>query len=315
MGLNRSPNGEKQQRPVKGLRYGIYDYPLLVYSKFIGGLTSELCDILDLKDNKELYISNDAVIFTNDSVILFKFVRFRIINESMQMDLVYGHAKDQHFDLLMDILSKADDIKQILFRYIFIINRAVGRFNPNITAKYIEFIEKGVKDLSINNPVSQRFLINCEHYKDDVILKHKNYALSIQFYLKNNMLCYDISYLYGASSDEDGKVIKFREITTIDKNALIKPDFLHAFLLNLYFYGDIDHEMVKSVDDFQFMDNSIIIPEDYNPLITTADEWIGETIVNMSSISTKSYNLDTIASSDDIDIYEDEEEVEDNGYE
>jgi hypothetical protein len=240
--MERSKNGEAKERPLKGLFYSMDDYPLQVYNVFISELFDEACIILEM--DKKFMLDNNLLIFDNDGIVLFKFVRLRLhADGELLMDFVEGTVKQFYFRFVSKVLNNAPRLNNLVFKYRYLMDKIKGKFNGALVADYIKMIELELKKLSPygSDNTSRKYIINCEKYiKNNILCKHHNYTYAIQFYYDKRFIRFNLCCLKGADIDEDKS--RFGEVDIICTGLIEDNNDIHTLLINLFYNGDIDEK-------------------------------------------------------------------------
>jgi hypothetical protein len=234
----RSKNGEAKVRPLNGLRFRTNDAPLVVYSNFVMDLTNEICDLFPALDKKTM-MERNAIIFDDDSLILFRLIRFRLNgSEDLVCDFVHGTVEQWQFPLIEIALNRAKSINDILFRYHVIMDKIKGKFDNEITMAYINRIEKDIDNMTITSSRTKRYILNTKKYKN-AIFGSDRYLYVIEFYM-NKGLRFSISSVFGSVPDNDGSILRFNDIDVLYNGIIKDPTDIHVFLVNLFYHGEID---------------------------------------------------------------------------
>lgn len=218
--------------------YQQIESPLAAFNNFIVKICEEISDIFGYN-----LCENNQIISDNDSIILFNYIRISKKGESIQIDFKKP-LSILNIGVYKTIIKNFEKLRDIYFRYVFILEDISQNHDLSISNGYILSILKDIKNNNFDDKlyfIPFRYKI-AKNIGDDETLKNlfNKFTYGIKFTKIKNKYKYDIIRLISSDLNESRCIANIRplEIDTI-VSGFIPTDELNNFLNQLMYYGNI----------------------------------------------------------------------------
>lgn len=221
--------------------YQQIESPLASFNNFIITLCDKISNIYGYDLSK-----NNDIIFTNDSIILFNYIKLSKDNINKIKIEIKKPISFDNILIIKETLDNYNTLSSIYYNYIFILNDISKKYDSSVALSYINSI---IQDIISNNFENRTYFIPYRYkiandIKDNETLAnlYNKFSYGLQISKSSKNYKYKIIRLISSDLDESKCIANIRplEIDTIVKGYFLK-DKIEEFLKNLMFYGQIDN--------------------------------------------------------------------------